>query len=472
MIALGFLTFLLLANQAFSSPVPSEQSKADAKVMKCVVEVISDTLSKPSPLPISQECMDALRGDERINSVLRHQNLLRELQELAVEGANEKVHQKKQNNYKDELSAALKSHIDKRISSADKSQEIPTEEQQGSTAEVMGIKDKEEQDRIKGTQPNVSGHSFLDNKDTTTDSNSDETNSRDMTTEKKDARGDGQMKRGSTESESVAEQSQDQSQSEEQNTEESEQSEDEYTQDEEVDEDEIKESEEEDEEENHSHYDESKDEELANGEEPSQEGRGDEETKVEDRSQSEDRDHSDRDGKVFEEERRSNEDNMSHQNSEEEEIEEDEYSNDTDEKDGLSEEELEESKKWKMMGELAQERNSRKRGEMSDEDTSELEGKGKSIGSGNPKQHNKHSNFQHLWENRRSHSEEDISEKGKKKSTASYLGRKRFNVEDKKEKEEEGSANRKNEEQDVENLEEIENELEDMARRLHQLRQS
>uniref|UniRef100_A0A8B9NE01 Chromogranin-A n=1 Tax=Accipiter nisus TaxID=211598 RepID=A0A8B9NE01_9AVES len=55
--------------------------------MKCIVEVISDTLSKPNPLPISEECLETLRGDERIISILRHQNLLKELQEIAAQDA-------------------------------------------------------------------------------------------------------------------------------------------------------------------------------------------------------------------------------------------------------------------------------------------------------------------------------------------------------------------------------------------------
>uniref|UniRef100_A0A8C3SAK5 Chromogranin-A n=1 Tax=Chelydra serpentina TaxID=8475 RepID=A0A8C3SAK5_CHESE len=77
-------------------------------VMKCIVEVISDTLSKPSLLPISQECLETLRGDERIISILRHQNLLKELQELAVQGANERTWQQKKNGgFEDELSEIL-----------------------------------------------------------------------------------------------------------------------------------------------------------------------------------------------------------------------------------------------------------------------------------------------------------------------------------------------------------------------------
>ncbi|KAF1448219.1 CMGA protein, partial [Pygoscelis papua] len=97
-------------------------------VMKCIVEVISDTLSKPNPLPISEECLETLRGDERIISILRHQNLLKELQEIAAQGtvslqlfgkrgficANERTQQQKKNSgFEDELSEVLESQNDK-----------------------------------------------------------------------------------------------------------------------------------------------------------------------------------------------------------------------------------------------------------------------------------------------------------------------------------------------------------------------
>ncbi|NXR33339.1 CMGA protein, partial [Zosterops hypoxanthus] len=96
--------------------------------MKCIVEVISDTLSKPNPLPISEECLETLRGDERIISILRHQNLLKELQEIAAQegtvafpyfllldtGANERTQQQKKNSgFEDELSEVLESQNDK-----------------------------------------------------------------------------------------------------------------------------------------------------------------------------------------------------------------------------------------------------------------------------------------------------------------------------------------------------------------------
>ncbi|XP_074854854.1 chromogranin-A [Carettochelys insculpta] len=132
----GGFAVLLLAAQAIALPVTSELNKGDTKVMKCIVEVISDTLSKPSPLPISQECLETLRGDERIVSILRHQNLLKELQELAVQGANERIWQQKKNGgFEDELSEVLESQNDKTMQ-RDESREIATEEPTVSPAEL------------------------------------------------------------------------------------------------------------------------------------------------------------------------------------------------------------------------------------------------------------------------------------------------------------------------------------------------
>ncbi|NWH46650.1 CMGA protein, partial [Fregata magnificens] len=124
----GLLAVLLLAVPGMSLPVTNDMNKGDTKVMKCIVEVISDTLSKPNPLPISEECLETLRGDERIISILRHQNLLKELQEIAAQGgavafsyfllldagANERTQQQKKNSgFEDELSEVLESQNDK-----------------------------------------------------------------------------------------------------------------------------------------------------------------------------------------------------------------------------------------------------------------------------------------------------------------------------------------------------------------------
>nr|XP_046149263.1 chromogranin-A isoform X3 [Oncorhynchus gorbuscha] len=61
--------------------------------MKCIVEVLADVLSRPHRLAVSQECLNILRTDERLVSILRHRNFLKELQDIAVEGANERAQQ-------------------------------------------------------------------------------------------------------------------------------------------------------------------------------------------------------------------------------------------------------------------------------------------------------------------------------------------------------------------------------------------
>ncbi|NXE11578.1 CMGA protein, partial [Lophotis ruficrista] len=138
---------------AISLPVTNYMNKGDTKVMKCIVEVISDTLSKPNPLPISEECLETLRGDERIISILRHQNLLKELQEIAAQvgavafpcfllldaGANERTQQQKKNSgFEDELSEVLESQNDK-----NKQRE---EQPMGSLAKLAGQKTQQKED--------------------------------------------------------------------------------------------------------------------------------------------------------------------------------------------------------------------------------------------------------------------------------------------------------------------------------------
>ncbi|KAF2986240.1 hypothetical protein EK904_009768, partial [Melospiza melodia maxima] len=116
-------------------------------VMKCIVEVISDTLSKPNPLPISEECLETLRGDERIISILRHQNLLKELQEIAAQGANERTQQQKKNSgFEDELSEVLESQNNKN-KQRDAAGEYPEEEQPtGSLTELAAQKPQQNED--------------------------------------------------------------------------------------------------------------------------------------------------------------------------------------------------------------------------------------------------------------------------------------------------------------------------------------
>ncbi|KAJ8356299.1 hypothetical protein SKAU_G00190930 [Synaphobranchus kaupii] len=92
MITRGCFFLALMVNYVLSLPVSSRHiEKEDAKVMKCIVEVIADALSKPDPIPVSQNCLDSLRTDDRLISILRRQNFLKELQEISIQGANERA---------------------------------------------------------------------------------------------------------------------------------------------------------------------------------------------------------------------------------------------------------------------------------------------------------------------------------------------------------------------------------------------
>ncbi|XP_071019841.1 chromogranin-A [Oncorhynchus clarkii lewisi] len=94
MIARGYFILTILVNRVLSLPVtPTYPEKEDVEVMKCIVEVLADVLSRPHRLAVSQECLNILRTDERLVSILRHRNFLKELQDIAVEGANERAQQ-------------------------------------------------------------------------------------------------------------------------------------------------------------------------------------------------------------------------------------------------------------------------------------------------------------------------------------------------------------------------------------------
>ncbi|XP_072919967.1 uncharacterized protein [Hemitrygon akajei] len=85
MIYKGFATLMLLCYHVTCRPLSPKILKDDDKVTRCIVEVISDTLSKPS-LPLSDECSKILREDETVLAMVHHQNLLRELEELTHNG--------------------------------------------------------------------------------------------------------------------------------------------------------------------------------------------------------------------------------------------------------------------------------------------------------------------------------------------------------------------------------------------------
>uniref|UniRef100_A0A3B5LQQ3 Chromogranin-A n=1 Tax=Xiphophorus couchianus TaxID=32473 RepID=A0A3B5LQQ3_9TELE len=68
-------------------PVTSSQlENEDVEVMRCIVEALADVLSRPKQVPVSQECLNTLKTDEKLLPILRHHNFLKELQEIAAQG--------------------------------------------------------------------------------------------------------------------------------------------------------------------------------------------------------------------------------------------------------------------------------------------------------------------------------------------------------------------------------------------------
>ncbi|XP_051265508.1 chromogranin-A [Dicentrarchus labrax] len=92
MIGRGLLIVTVLSSCVLSLPLtPSQLENEDVKVMKCIVEALGDVLSRPHPVPVSQECLVTLKTDDRLVSILRHHNFLKELQEIAVQGGQERA---------------------------------------------------------------------------------------------------------------------------------------------------------------------------------------------------------------------------------------------------------------------------------------------------------------------------------------------------------------------------------------------
>ncbi|XP_070782017.1 chromogranin-A-like isoform X2 [Enoplosus armatus] len=91
MIGRGLFILTLLSSCVLSLPlIPSQLENEDVQVMKCIVEALADVLSRPQPMPVSQECLVTLKTDDRLVSILRHHNFLKELQEIAVQGGQER----------------------------------------------------------------------------------------------------------------------------------------------------------------------------------------------------------------------------------------------------------------------------------------------------------------------------------------------------------------------------------------------
>uniref|UniRef100_A0A3Q4HZ49 Chromogranin-A n=1 Tax=Neolamprologus brichardi TaxID=32507 RepID=A0A3Q4HZ49_NEOBR len=83
--------FLSCSLAVLSLPVTSSQLENE-DVMKCIVEALADVLSRPHPMPVSQECLVTLKTDDRLVTILRHQNFLKEMQEIAAQGESRITH--------------------------------------------------------------------------------------------------------------------------------------------------------------------------------------------------------------------------------------------------------------------------------------------------------------------------------------------------------------------------------------------
>ncbi|XP_075773321.1 coiled-coil domain-containing glutamate-rich protein 2 [Pelodiscus sinensis] len=84
MLALG-LWLLLGCWPAHSLPLSTQRSEEEEKVIRCITDVLADTLAKPSPVPVASDCLKVLKKDERVLAMLHHHYLLKELRELVHE---------------------------------------------------------------------------------------------------------------------------------------------------------------------------------------------------------------------------------------------------------------------------------------------------------------------------------------------------------------------------------------------------
>ncbi|XP_037100223.1 chromogranin-A isoform X2 [Syngnathus acus] len=83
---IALLTLTLLVKSVLLLPVtPTVLEDDDVKVMECVVEALADVLSRPRPLPVSQQCLHTLRTDKRLLMLLRRYDFLKELQDVATQ---------------------------------------------------------------------------------------------------------------------------------------------------------------------------------------------------------------------------------------------------------------------------------------------------------------------------------------------------------------------------------------------------
>nr|XP_033809905.1 coiled-coil domain-containing glutamate-rich protein 2 [Geotrypetes seraphini] len=83
MISAGCFLLVCLGLQVNSVPLSTRLSEEEEKVTQCIVEVLVDSVSKPSPGEVSSECLKILKEDERVLAMMHHQHFLKELEDMA-----------------------------------------------------------------------------------------------------------------------------------------------------------------------------------------------------------------------------------------------------------------------------------------------------------------------------------------------------------------------------------------------------
>nr|XP_032818819.1 ABC transporter F family member 4-like [Petromyzon marinus] len=82
-----FIATVALSSTASALPVSGKLSPSDEAALKCIIEVLSGALSPAQPPPAaSAECMEILRGDNRISTLIHQHDLLSQLEEIAGRG--------------------------------------------------------------------------------------------------------------------------------------------------------------------------------------------------------------------------------------------------------------------------------------------------------------------------------------------------------------------------------------------------
>ncbi|XP_039177597.1 chromogranin-A-like isoform X1 [Crotalus tigris] len=460
-----FAAFLLVA-PVISLPVTNPTTEDDTKVMACIAEVISNTVAKPKPLSISQECLETLQGDERIRSILRHQNLLRELQEIAVQGASERTEQQKKNSgFEDELSEVLESQGNGNTE-RDASEGTHNEKPTASLAELETEKSfqnkqnvlKEERNSLEEKEPRIRGVDPEDEKENITGFEGNEVDEMEglpwsdaIDNRISDIRQDDVLKLTHQEVEKVAETEE----SEDENEHVFKESQEERKEEEDGKVREQVEKEEEDKEEKDEVKDEEQEEKERNASEEEHPTNSD---NVDDQREDDNQD----DGKNFSEEK----DKYHNVKSREHRFldgtrQDDDSSHDSDSKseemEKTSFQDVEDAKRWNKMDELAKQLTTTKRAEENESDEDPDRSMKMAFKSHNTVDFHK-SPEDEARRLQKHHSKED-----------SEQGFPLLPIPEEK-KDEEGSANRRTEDQELESLAAIEAELEKVARKLHALR--